>query len=182
MDLVLCAWIVGACAIGYYIYDTRGLWRLGLTVGMNDGKVAAKSFIDLVKDAKEEILICDDGNDMADSIYNDKQVVDAIDSRLREKPQLSVRCLFYSTENTLFTKTFTAHQQVAIDRGSARRRVHFKIIDHGLKGYVSSHEYGESDRRYRMYDCSRVPARVRDATLGRHVRAMQDVFQGGMVG
>ena len=178
MDLVLYAWIVGACAIGYYLYNTRGLSKLVLEVGTNDEYVAAKYFTEFVNDAKEDFLIRDDGNDMSGSLYNNTEIVDAVTARLHENPKLRIRCLFYSKDDTLFTKTLCENPQVVIHRGGERHRVHFKIIDHGLKGYLSSHEYGESDRRYRMYDCSHVPARVRDATLGRHVRTMQDVFQG----
>ena len=58
----------------------------------------------------------------------------------------------------------------------SRRDIHFKIIDDGRKGYVSSHPIGAAERRYRLYDCSRVPAAIRDAALGHHVRAMKARF------
>ena len=161
----------------YYVYRTAGLLRLGLQVGMNDSGFAAETFVELLKDAERTMLICDDGNSMADSIYDREDVVAQVLDRLQANPRLRIACLFFSSDDTAFTRRLDGHARVTLKRGvQPRRDIHFKIIDGGRKGYVSSHPIGAAERRYRLYDCSRVPASIRDAALGHHIHAMKAQF------
>ena len=170
-------WLVAAAPLAYYVCRTWGLLRLKLSVGLNDAKLAADAFQALLKDARHTMLICDDGNDMPESIYNNDTIVNATGARLEANPDLRLFCLFCSTDETKFTRRFATNPQVKMKRGvQPRRDIHFKIIDGGRQGYVSSHPLGSSERRYRLYDCSRVPERIRDAALGRHVRDMESNF------
>lgn len=175
------AWLLAIIAtvvpLLYYVYRTAGLLRLGLQVGMNDSSFASEIFLKLLKDAERTMLICDDGNSMTDSIYNRKDVAARVLDRLKANPRLQIVCLFFSNDDTVFTRMLDGHAQVTMKRGvRPRRDIHFKIIDDGRKGYVSSHPIGAAERRYRLYDCSRVPAFIRDAALGHHIRAMRAQF------
>ena len=177
MDASVLAWIAAAVPLLYYVQQTWGLLRLDLKVGTNDPKFASDTFIELLNAGRRTMLICDDGNDMEGSIYNSQVVVDAVGNRLEDNRELRLLCLFNSEEETLFTRRFAGHPQVAMKRGmQPRREIHFKIIDGGEKGYVSSHRLGANERRYRLYNCSRTPKRIRDAALGRHVQDMQALF------
>ena len=162
----------------YYIWMTFGLLLLRLEVDMNDSRVAAEAFIELLRDAKRTMLICDDGNDMPDSIYNADDVIEATRTALAANPDLQLQCLFSSDDETRFSRAFAREPRVIIKRQGPRRDVHFRIIDGGQKGYVSAHAFGSGMRRYRKYDCSRrlIPGHVREAALGRHVRSIQGLF------
>lgn len=176
MDALALAWAVATIPLLYYVWQVWGLLGLVLEVGTDDGQFAARTFVSLLNDASRTMLICDDGNDAKWSIYNDRAACDAVDSRLQTNPELQLRCLFSSDDETLFTRRFADHPRVNMQRGmSPRRSIHFRIIDEGKKGYVSSHPPGGGER-YRFYDCSRVPQRIRDEALGRHVRDMQARF------
>lgn len=176
----MAAWlaiIATAVPLLYYVYRTAGLLKLGLQVGRNDNSLAAETFVRLLKDAERTVLICDDGNSMADSIYEQEDIANQVLDCLKASPRLRIMCLFFSNDETVFTRTLDGHAQVIMKRGvQPRRDIHFKIIDDGRKGYVSSHPVGAAERRYRFYDCSRVPASIRDAALGRHIRAMKAEF------
>lgn len=155
----------------YYVWMTFGLLLLRLEVDMNDSRVAAEAFIDLLRDARRTMLICDDGNDMPDSIYNADDVIEATRAALATNADLQLQCLFSSDDETRFSKAFAREPRVLIKRQGPRRDVHFRIIDGGRKGYVSAHGY-------RKYDCSRrlIPGHIREAALGRHVRSIQGSF------
>ena len=166
----------------YYVWMTFGLLLLRLEVDMNDSRVAAEAFIDLLQDAEHTMLICDDGNDMPNSIYNADDVVEATRTALAANPELQLQCLFSSDDETRFSKAFANDPRVIIERQRPRRDVHFKIIDGGRKGVVSAHAFGSGMRRYRKYDCSRrlIPTHIREAALGRHVRSIQGLFPEGI--
>ena len=179
---VVALWVVAALPALYFVWRTRGLLKLDLQVGKNDSKFATDTFIELLNDARQVMMICDDGNDMDGSIYNSARIIDAVDTRLQANAELRLLCLFCSDDDTEFTKWFSDHPRVDMRRGrQPRRDVHFKIIDLGRRGYVSAHPLGATERRYRLYDCSRTPGDIREAALGRHVRDMQAVFPNAEV-
>ncbi len=165
----------------YYVWMTFGLLLLRLEVDMNDSRMAAEAFIDLLRDARRTMLICDDGSDMPDSIYNADEVIEATRTALASNANLQLQCLFSSDDETRFSRAFAREPRVIIKRQGPRRDVHFGIIDGGRKGYVSAasaHAFGSGMRRYRKYDCSRclIPRHIREAALGRHARSIQGLF------
>lgn len=167
---------VALCAPAFFAWRTFGLLKLKLQVGMNDDDVARRTFLLLLSEAKEEMWICDDGNNFPESIYNMPDIVDQIERRLSANSALWLFCLFSSNEETLFSEKLANHPRVAIRRTRPRRDVHFKIIDRGMKGYVSAHALDSLDRNYRSYDCSNVPQHIRHAALGRHLDSMAGIF------
>ena len=172
-------WLAMLSAPIFFVWRTWGLLRLNLKVGMNDDLSAQRTFIALLNEAEHALWICDDGNDFRESIYNATDVVEAIRGRLTRNEQLHVYCLFSSNDKTKFTETFADHPRVHMRRGvQPRRDVHFKIVDDGKKGYVSAHPPGSLERRYRSYDCSKVPSHIRQAALGRHLDGIVGHFQG----
>lgn len=177
MSVVL--WLAMLSAPIFFVWRTWGLLRLDLKVGMNDDLSVQRTFIALLNEAEREMWICDDGNDFPESLYNTADLVEAIDRRLTRNERLHVYCLFSSNDKTKFTEALANHPRVHMKRGvQPRRDVHFKIVDDGKKGYVSAHPPGSFERRYRSYDCSRVPSHIRQAALGRHLDSIVDHFQG----
>ena len=174
MDALLV--LTAVAAILPYLRQTWGLLLLGLQVGTNDSAFAAESFIKLINAADRTMLICDDGNKMEGSLYENQMVVAAIQVRLQTNEALRLYCLFSSEDQTLFRERLEGHERVIVKVVRPRRQIHFKIIDGGQQGYVSSHPPGAHERQYRLYDCTRTPRSLREQIFGRHIRGMQDVF------
>ena len=171
-------WLAALSAPAFFAWQTWGLLRLNLKVGMNDDRFAQRAFIALLNEAERAMWICDDGNDFPESIYNAETIVDAMRHRLDSNKELHLYCLFSSNDKTGFTEAFANHPRVHMKRGvQPRRDVHFKIIDDGKKGYVSAHPLDSFERRYRSYDCSNVAPHIRQAALGRHLETIADLFQ-----
>lgn len=170
--------VVGLAAIGYYVWKTWGILLVKLDIGTNGNRFAAQVFLRLLADAQSSMLICDDGNDMPESIYANREVCDEVESHLERNSEIRIYCLFHSNDRTRFVEKFSNHPQVAIRNANVRRDIHFKIIDGGAKAYVSSHPSGGVERRYKLYDCSKAPQRIRDVALGHHIRDMKAEFPG----
>lgn len=123
MDPLL-ATVAGLAAVAYII-GTWDILMLDLEVGTNDSTIATETFVKLVNLADRILLICDDGNKMEGSIYEDEIVVKAVQERLRTNEALHVFCLFSSDDDTLFKKTFKDHGRVRIEVKKPRRQIHF---------------------------------------------------------
>lgn len=170
--------IVGIVAVAlvcaYYFYRLSSLFGLRLRAGTNDNTLAAEMFITLVGEAENEMLVCDDGNSMAGSVYENPDVVDAVRGKLERSGQFRMRCLFSSNDRTKFRAAFDDAERVEIKSGASRRDIHYKIIDRGRKGYLSRHPQGGVERSYRFYDG--VPTVIRKAVFGRYVADMDREF------
>ena len=177
MDMWLVALVIGVPPVVLYVWNTWDLLLLQVDVGKNSTQLATRAFLDLVEAAEREMMICDDGNNMAESLYNSEVVVKAVEDRLEGNPELRILCVFFSDDDTLFVKTFDGNERVKVRRGvKPRRDIHFKIIDAGRKGYISAHPYGATERRYKWYDCSRVRERTRQEIFGSYLGDMRTVF------
>ena len=133
-------------------------------VQINDDDSVVSNFIELLGEARTSMILYDDGNDMAGSLYNDSRVIDAVHSKLRDNPDFELRCLFNCNDDVEFRKEFADKPQVEIRTRSdmdSEGRTHYKIIDGGLKAYLSRHSLGSSQRQYKIIDCSNVSKRHR---------------------
>ena len=129
-------------------------------VDWNSDKTAERNFLALLQEATESMVVYDDGNEMEGSIYQNRQVVDAVREKLSKNPGFRLSCYFNFDDAVLFTKELEQHPRVRIVTGHGDRPdddVHYKIIDGGLKAHISRHEVASQERRYRMIDCTRVP-------------------------
>lgn len=166
--------VVMLCLIAAIVILYRGLAFLRVSTEMdwNSDKTAVENFLGLLQDAKESMIVHDDGNKMEGSIYQDDQVIEAVRLKLSENPEFRLSCYFNFDDAMPFTKAFEEHPRVRIATGRGDRSdgaVHYKIIDGGLKAHVSRHKIASKERRYRVIDCTRVPkrhrARVADVLL-----------------
>ena len=133
-------------------------------VQINDDDSVVSHFIELLDEARTSMILYDDGNDMAGSVYNDSRVIDAVHCKLRDNPDFELRCLFNCDDDVEFRKEFADKPQVEIRTRSdmdSEGRTHYKIIDWGSKAYLSRHSLGSNQRQYKTIDCSNVSKRHR---------------------
>ena len=155
---------VGACAVAAIVILYRG-WaflRVITTMDRNSDKAAVENFLALLDDAKESMVVYDDGNKMEGSIYQDDRVIDAVRRKLTENSTFRLSCYFNVNDDMPFTKALEGHERVRIATGTGREDrpaddIHYKIIDGGVKAHISRHAFASKERRYRVIDCSKVP-------------------------
>ena len=148
-------------------------------VRINDDDSVVGNFIELLDEARTSMIVYDDGNDMDGSVYNDSRVIDAVRRKLRSNPDFELRCLFNCNDEVKFRKEFTDEPQVDIrtrSDGGRERRVHYKIIDGGVKAYLSRHKLGSSQRRFKTVDCTNVSKRHRSRVAGIVLREHTEDF------
>ena len=119
----------------------------------NDDLQAADLMVKLINQTKDSIVIHDDGNDSAMSVYNNAKVVDAFRRRIDERG-IKVRCLFNDQDQLrLLTLLNDAPDNVDIMYAYERppNDIHYKIVDGGKYVHLSRHEHGASERRYTLH-------------------------------
>lgn len=147
--------------------------RVTTVIGQNSDKMAAQNFLALLREAKESMVVYDDGNRMDGSVYQDDKIIEAVQRKLSENPKFRLSCYFNVDDDMPFTRALEKHERVRIVTGSGDRPeddVHYKIIDRGIKAHVSRHRFASKERRYKVIDCTKVPrgrlAHVVDEVLG----------------
>ena len=142
---------------------------------VNDDDSVVTNFIELLSEARTSMVVYDDGNDMEGSLYNDPRVIDAVRSKLRAHPDFQLQCLFNCDHDVKFRKELAHEQGVDIrtrlDAGDPGK-IHYKMIDGGVKAYLSLHALGSRKRKFKIVDCTTVSkrhrARVAEGVLGKH--------------
>ncbi len=130
----------------------------------NSNDEAQRIFLDLLNEATKEIVMYDDGDTDAGSLYQSRDVVRAMEAKIRSNPDFRVDCVLNKrTGETLFEKELASYPNVRVrQRRADPSRVHYKIVD-GRKAYVSCHEHGRTIRNRRMIDCTNALSRHRDS-------------------
>ena len=180
-------------AVGLAACTVLGVWLLHRAfqvvcvkvtpVQVNDDDSVVNYFIELLTEARTSMVVYDDGNNMDGSLYNDDRVIDAVRSKLRANPDFELRCLFNCDDDVEFRKVLANEQQVEIRTHSdadSKSKIHYKIIDEGEKAYLSLHELGATERKYRIVDCTSVSKRHRSyaaqSVLGKHTAHFARAF------
>ena len=159
----------------------RQPFEVRIETGTNDDDQAVKTFIEVLDHATHSLIAHDDGNCMEGTVYNDREVIRAVESRLEAYPDLVVKCLFNVKHELAMVR---ALQDQYADRFQVRYRtgtrpsfdVHYKIADAGRIGHFSDHEYGEAERDYELYDCTKVGQTERDAVFKKYVKRFHREF------
>ena len=151
---------------------------------INNDASAVRSFIGMLNQAQESLIIYDDGDDSEGSLYNDRRVIEAVQRKLSGNPVFEVRCLFNCDDNLLFQRELKGERRVHVrirSNGPSDDGIHYKIIDGGAKAYLSRHALGSKQRRYTIIDCTRVPPRhrghVADSLLGTYKEDFEHAFE-----
>ena len=137
----------------FLVVSAQGDMRLREEAGENDDDQAAAMLIDLVNKARSSLVIHDDGNDSAESVYNNDGVVDAIRDRIRQRRRLKVKCLFNDREELKLLELADGECRNNISvwyAGGDRpdNDIHYKIVDGGRLVHLSAHAHGASERGY----------------------------------
>ena len=132
----------------------------------NDNESAEQWFLDLLRQAKTEIVMYDDGDTSEGSLYQSETVVEAIRWKLAQNPEFRLSCVLNRCDGaTLFEEKLTQHDQVVIRaRRTNPSRIHYKIIDNRL-AYVSCHRPGHAARNRTVIDCTNAMSRRRKHPL-----------------
>ena len=180
--LAVVGWMVAGALVAGTVW---GIWFLNRAfqyvyvrvtpVQVNDDDSVVTNFIELLSEARVSMVVYDDGNDMDGSLYNDPRVIDAVRSKLREHPAFKLQCLFNCDDDVKFREELAHEQRVdirtRIDSGD-QGEIHYKMIDGGVKAYLSLHALGSRDRIYKIVDCTTVSkrhrSRVAEGLLGKH--------------
>ena len=175
------AGIVLAAGIHHHL-ETRGLPDLVTWSGENDDAYARQVLLDLLRDAREEMLLYDDGGP-GNPVYDDKDFVADVRRVVDERKEIKLFCLFTDSYRTEFWNVLDQDQyrpRVQIKQLEARRDRHYKIIDNGRKGYVTEHQLNSQARPYRWFDCTKVKPRdmkrVVRRTMGEHIALTRQEF------
>lgn len=161
--------------------------------GMNTPELATSNFIKTVGHAEKTLIIHDDGNHMADSVYNDEKAIDAVVRQMQEHDSLRVRCWFNEEDDLGLVTTIRKDDHLA-NRFDVRYRnpsslklwrsrwldPHYKIADDGEFGTVSRHAFGAQRRRFQIEDCTQASEEGRDITLGAYMRRFDRGFEKGI--
>lgn len=158
--------LVGASVIFCFLLSVRIVYRglaflqVSTASGWNSDETAVEQFIALLDEAKQSMVVHDDGNNMDGSIYHNKKIIDAVRRKLSENERFRLSCHFNFNDAVQFTTELGGCSRVQIEVGDGARPdddVHYKIIDGGIKAHVSRHKVASRERRYKMIDCSGVP-------------------------
>ena len=158
-------------------------------VQVNDDDSVVTNFIELLSEARTSMVVYDDGIDMDGSLYNDRRVIDAVRSKLQSNPEFQLQCLFNCNHDVKSRKELANEQRVDIrtrvESGNPGR-IHYKMIDGGLKAYLSLHELGSRMRKCKLVDCTSVSkrhrSRVAERLLGKHKADFAQAFNAAAVG
>lgn len=190
MDILVAAALIaaGAAFIAWLLWDgfrhrTAQPLDVVFENGVNDDAEASSRFIKVVGHATRELIVHDDGNDMPGTIYNDEEVIDAVDRQMAHHEALVVKCLFNTCQRLAMverlSKGYPTRFHVRYRRWPWQRPafdVHYKIADRGAIGHLSHHGYGAEERYYEVRNCLHVNQRERTIEFGKYMRRFKWQF------
>lgn len=167
--------VIGAVAPAFFMWwwyaDSL---KVRVEGGGNDDEAAAQMFIRILRMAKETLAVHDDGDRGSRSIYEDDNVVQAVRRQLEAHPKLQIRCLFNDKADLNLVREIEAEypDRFTVCYRSGPRPVgdvHYKIADDGVIGHLSSHEHGQPERNFKLFDCSAAKPRTRKRAFGKYL-------------
>ena len=180
---------VGATFIGWLLWDEfrhRTAQPLDVVFedGVNDDSQAVSRFVEVVQHAKHELIVHDDGNDMPGTIYNDEDVIEAVDRQMAQHGDLVVKCLFNDRAQLAIVERLSRRypdrfrvEYRSWPRGRPAFDVHYKIADGGAIGHLSHHDHGARERYFEVRNCLGVNQRERNIELGKYMRRFNRQFR-----
>ena len=122
----------------------------------NSNEEVERLLLELLAEARYEIMMYDDGDPDVGSLYQSREFVDAVKKKIADNPAFRVLCVLnYLSGETLFEQELGQLSTVSIRRRASKpSRIHYKIID-GRKAYVSCHQRKHATRNRKMIDCSK---------------------------
>ena len=154
----LCLGIVVVCFV--LIVRTNVRLRVAVLSGTNDDHQATQRFLTLLREMETDMIIHDDGDSTATTLYNNNDVVALVRERL-DAGGVTIRCLFNKREDIEMVNKLSSRDNFEVHYwpdGSPLPSpdLHYKIIDCGKKAYLSRHR-DDGEREYEMIDCTKTP-------------------------
>lgn len=174
--------------IVWMVWDGIRHWRaqpfdVVFTSGTNDDEQAVSGFVEVVRRATKNLIVHDDGNKMAGTIYDNPKAIEALDRQMNEHEQLVVKCLFNTRDELKMVEQL---RQRHPERFKVKYRrwpwprpafdVHYKIADNGAYGHLSHHDMGERERHFEVRDCTAVNQTERNIEHGKYMRRFTRQF------
>ena len=123
---VMASLALSTCYAAFMLYRAAQFQAIRKSaLQMNENRVTPQGFIRLLDAASDEMVIYDDGDDVADSIYGTEEITQAIHRKLSSHPDFRIRCLFNCNASRLkFRREFdSADPRIEIwTRRSAEER------------------------------------------------------------
>lgn len=145
---------------GAAIFISLGRMSLRKIIGLNNSEVARHYLLLLVGQAKRKIVIYDDGHADKGSYYSEKEVLHAIETRLRAHPDLLMQCVFnYPVPKPLSTKFAGDHRVDLRTTGlgdHAPPDVRMTVIDDGRMVYSTQYNPTLKVWQFELVDCSSI--------------------------
>ena len=184
---VMASLALSTCYAAFMLYRAAQFQAIRKSaLQMNDKRVALKEFIRLLGAASQEMVIYDDGDDVADSMYGTEEITQAIHGKLSGHPDFRIRFLLNCTaRHSMFPREF--------DSGDPRIEIrtrrpaedpptradvgpYYKMIDGGRCVYLSWHDRSGMARVHQVIDCSNVKGFGRDRVVRKIVGKYADHF------
>ena len=170
--------VVVVAAVSVWMAYERSL--LFVTDVNNDDEQAIKHFLAVLSSAEQELLVHDDGDKARGSLYDDEDTVQAVRERLRECPDLKIRCLLNFNEGVQLAALggeYGSRFQVRYLHQRPADDVHFKIADGGKMAYLSTHPKGVAERKGCMVEDIGASERTRRRRLGGLIDDFNEGFE-----
>ena len=149
----------------------------------NSNTMALEYFIRVVNAAENRLIVHDDGDNVADTPYNDERVLDVLARRLETCHKLEVKMLFNVKDEDLrivrMANKYGHRLQIRYRNERPIGDIHYKIADNTI-GYFSEHDQGSSDRKIWVYDFTDTTKTARERAFGSHSHLFEREFAQAM--
>ena len=146
----------------------------------NSGEKAVVYFMRVIEEADEQLIIHDDGDSVEGSVYNDEQVIAALDRRLGSGSRLKVSILFNNPGVQLdileLAKKHGDRLRIRYRQGGRPAGdIHYKIADRRM-GYFSEHDEGSAYRKIWVYEFQDAPRKAQERVFEDPIRRFEREF------
>ena len=168
--IVSVSYVVGSVCL--WIWHVEIPQLVHQQTGKNDDASAKEQFLAMLARATHTLIVHDDGDNMDVSVYNDQEVLDAVENRLATTKRLTIKILFNFREPLEIYALAANHDRLEIStldlthEQRPEHDVHYKIADGGKYAYLSLHGRGSPERRFESYECPRAFSFQRKALFG----------------
>lgn len=168
-----------ALALWWWMADSL---KMKVQSGRNDDDAAVRTFVRVVDAAKESLVVHDDGNKMADTLYDNNDAICAVRRQLEKEKTLRIRFLLNEEADLAMVRAlraeFPSRTELRYMRdGRPPDDIHYKIADGGAIGHLSDHEPGQPERHFKLLDCLATKPRSRTRVFGKYLRRFEQDFE-----
>lgn len=150
-------------------------------IGLNNTDIAKHYFLLLLGQAEDKMVIYDDGDAVNDSYYWDDEVLGAIEKKLQEHPEFTMRCVFNCPVPDSLIGKFAEERRIDLRTAesgtSTPSDARIKVIDDGRMAYSTRFNPVFLDWQYELIDCLTVMRRSLRRVVKRELGASLALFE-----